>query len=187
MTYRDYQSKLRVIDGGRSRRIEIAPDYYQLRRRMFAKLALGLLGAAALLAALLIASCGRIEVESWIPRDGSPVLLELGEGVPAEVAVEAARIWEPTGVRFVLSSSAPARTVRVEMSSAPLHDDAGGSFQAWPEFRVRLRYADPALLAHELGHALGLHHLSTCALMSPSVCSASLTDADLAEFARTGF
>lgn len=155
-------------------------------RATLALLALACLGGAVLLALSLFTGCGSIAFDPWIPRDGSPVLLELGPGVSIEAAEQAAAVWAPAGVNFVTSGEHALHTVRVELS-ADLPANLSGRFMPRAPFVVEVRTNDPIVLAHELGHALGLKHVEGCAVMSAPACSPTLTAADFDEFARTQF
>lgn len=131
---------------------------------------------------LVLSACGSVEDAPLVPRDGSPTRVRSTDVAP-EVLLAAASLWRPLVVNYTIDGSTPVE-VDVAISSAPFSNGLDGVF-LYPSMQIYLRYSEPTLLAHELGHALGLQHVSGCGVMSPIVCSTTLTQADLDEFNRS--
>jgi hypothetical protein len=103
------------------------------------------------------------------------------EGLSVATLEAASDVWEPLGVEFI------ARGEHYDLT-ARLGDVAvAGTNGEWsPASAIATIEADdPLLLAHELGHALGLDHVGGCSVMSPSACSIVLSEEDFAEWERT--
>ena len=126
---------------------------------------------------LFLAACSSVGDYPTISRT-VPVLVRL-EAVAPQTLAEAAETWEPLGPRFEVGEPAQVHVVRVDHL-----EGATGTYFAWPP-KVELVADDPVTLAHELGHALGLQHVTDCGLMTATICAATLTTADVAEYGRT--
>lgn len=105
------------------------------------------------------------------------------DGVSPATLAAASDIWRPLGVAFEPCDTAHDLTAR--LGDVPYADANGAYYDE--RALVVIEHDDALLLAHELGHALGLDHVPQmpCAVMSPGACSMTLTDADRAEFERT--
>lgn len=134
------------------------------------------------LAIVVFSACGSVQDAPFVPRDGSPTRIRSSDVAP-EVLLAAAGLWRPLGVNYTIDGSTSVE-VDVAISDAPFSNGLDGVF-LYPSMQIYLRYSEPTLLAHELGHALGLQHVSGCGVMSPIVCSTTLTQADLDEFNRS--
>jgi hypothetical protein len=158
------------------------PYLEELRHRFRVRCAVWFLGLALIVALLAASGCADITARTWLPRDGSPIGLELGTGVDPEVVQAGADYWLGLGVRFDVATR-PA-LVRLEIGELP----AGKEGLARWGGDITVAAGSPAvLIAHELGHELGLAHVhAACAVMSPTPCGAALSMADVDEFTRTG-
>lgn len=141
-----------------------------------------------LLLAALVGGCVET-VDLRIHRD-RPTLVRLGDGVSAETLREASNIWRWLGPEFVEGEPAALLIERHEFPHPDVPGSPIGVFAFDPtrdRWIIGIHYDEPAVLAHELGHAMGLGHVEQepCAVMSPLVCATAVTLSDLAEWERT--
>lgn len=151
-----------------------------------------------LVAALVLAGCG---VQGLQSVQGQKVYVD---GVPAEAVVVALGMWNSAvGTDLAVTSDPRISSVTVaavtdDCAAGPGgntyvgYDDEGTTTAAicmghFPDPSDPLL---PAVIAHELGHVMGMHHipLETPALMNHTVLPESvITDSDVAQFrARWG-
>lgn len=150
--------------------------------------AVGFLG---LIFGLLAAGCG---IPCWgpLPHGNAPVGVFVEDGIDVETVRAGMEMWNSqAGTQFVLNLETDYR-VRVKkldhkyypniLGLATLYD----KMEVWVEPKLGLPV--PQTIAHELGHLLGLDHVSPtptspCNIMNPVHCGAdALTDLDLDEY-----
>lgn len=137
------------------------------------------------LAVLLCLVTGCVEVVDLRIHRDRPTPVRLDPGVSAATLAEASNVWRILGPSFV--EQEPAALV-IRRGELPWPTVGFYSFDADIERQVvTLQNDDAGVLAHELGHALGLLHVAQepCALMSPDLCTTELTAWDLVEWERT--
>lgn len=115
----------------------------------------------ALLLLSLLSGCGSIDVVSF--------QVELRDGFDRGHFERAADYWRPHGVAIEVGPAGSPFSVR----AAPLPDNKGDGVTQLGEILIDPSYLDDSqLLAHELGHAIGLGHLHGCNVMSsPRECN----------------
>ena len=146
-----------------------------------------------LIAVLLLGGCF-----SYVPVDGQPVFLNVVRAQPARDQALLAALpvggayWAPCSVKLAETRESATHVLDVEIVDSLPSDHAGELYT--DGLRTRLRFDGSMLstfdsmrvqttVAHELGHAFGLEHVETDAVMySPIQEHATLTLPDLVAF-----
>ena len=149
-----------------------------------------------------------------IPGDGHLVIIDIESGFGgrlitdasgnARTEMEAVRralhVWDALGAQLrapdEVSADVAARAPHFGVHRSVVHWESAGGV-CWPGLGYADIYAETieetsfpnfeaveSTVAHELGHAMGLEHVSGDGVMRPSDEAVATTDADAAEFAR---
>lgn len=131
-----------------------------------------------------------------VPRDGRPIfVVDKFHFYDPEELQRGADLWKIVGVNFIMTDREEGATLSIEELSADLKDKYWG-FTGGNVIGLSDEIDGPyvyRVVAHELGHTLGLMHVDTdkwggCHLMNSSICTpedSDITLVDMVMYAET--